>query len=149
MRLPASVPTLLEERQFAARFGRMDGVTAPHVLVAHRRAPVLRLLLTNLEAEGYAVATAATTAACLAAFIASPPDAAVIDAELLRGEAPECAALLRLLLRRRPRILLVSWDTADRRLARTLHDAPFLGRPEEIDAVLAKVRELVGERARV
>jgi hypothetical protein len=43
--------------------------------------------------------------------------------------------------------LLISWDPDDWRLARALKDAPFLSRPDDVDQLLGRVRELVAAPA--
>lgn len=120
----------------------------PRVLVAHRRAPVQRMIRTNLEADGLAVATASTPSACLTLLRSGPIDALVVDADLIRTDSPESRALRRYLLRTHTPTLLVSWDPGDRLLARTLHDALFISRPDNIDLITTSVQRLIAAPAR-
>ena len=117
------------------------------VLVAHRRAPVLRMIRTNLEAERIRTVPAALPSACLAALRSHDVDALVLDADLIRGDVPESAELLRYLLTAAVPTLLLSWDAGDRLLARSLHDAPFISRPDDIEQVLDQVQRLLGAPA--
>ena len=122
--------------------------TPRHVLVAHRRAPVLRMIRTNLEADGLDVHTASSPPTCLETLRTRVVDALVLDADLVRGDSLESARLLRYLLATSVPTLVVSWDPADRLLARTLHDAPFINRPDDIDQVLGQVHDLLASGAR-
>lgn len=117
------------------------------VLVAHRRAPVERMIRTNLEAEGIGVLNAPSPAACLSTLRGRDVDALVLDADLVRGDAPESAELLRYLLGRTVPTLLVSWEPSDWLLARSLHDAPFVSRPDDIEQVIGHVQVLLAEAA--
>ena len=117
------------------------------VLVAHRRAPVLRMIRTNLEAERIRAVPSSSPSACLAALLSHDVDALVLDADLIRGDAPESAELLRYLLTAAVPTLLLSWDAGDRLLARSLHDAPFISRPDDIEQVLEQVQHLLGAPA--
>jgi DNA-binding response OmpR family regulator len=121
----------------------------PRVLVAHRRAPIQRMIRTNLEADGLAVATASAQGACLTALRNGDIDVLVLDAELVRDDGGDGSTLLRYLLRARIPILLLSWDPSDRLLARTLHDAPFVSRPDNIDLVTTWVQRLSDAPVRV
>jgi hypothetical protein len=113
------------------------------VLVAHHRAPVQRMLCTTLRADGLAVMGVASPGACLNALRSHPVAALVLDAELLKGERRSSADLFRYLVAGGVPTLLVSWDPDDWRLARALCDAPFLSRPDNVDQLLGRVRELV------
>ena len=113
------------------------------VLVAHRRAPVLRLLRTNLEAEGISVLSAATPPATLATLLSGAVRALVIDAELLRESVPGGPGLLSYLRRAGLPLLLLSWYPADRLLARSLGDARFCSRADDVDQVIGLVRDLL------
>jgi DNA-binding response OmpR family regulator len=117
----------------------------PRVLVAHRRAPIQRMIRTNLEADGLVVATASTPAACLADLNTTIVSALVLDAELIRDDGAEGSALLRFLLDTRTPTLLISWDPGDRLLARTLHNAPFISRPDNIDLITDWIQRLLAE----
>jgi len=116
----------------------------PRVLVAHRRPPVLRMIRTNLEADGLPVRLASTAGACLAALRSGPVDALVLDADLIRTGDRERETLLRYLLQDAVPTLVVSWDPKDHLLARTLHDAPFISRLDNVDRVTACVHDLLG-----
>ena len=118
------------------------------VLVAHARAPVLRLIRTNLEADGLQVETAASAGACLKVLQSAPVGALVLDAQLIQGDARQSASLLRYLLATRVPLLLVSFEPADRSLARTLHGAPFCSRPDDIDGVRELVHGLLASATR-
>ena len=120
----------------------MPEPTSPRVLVAHQRPPVQRLLRTNLRADGYAALGAASPATTLGALRAHGVDALVLDAELIKGDRPESADLLRFLLASAMPTLVISWDPTDRLLARSLRDAPFLSRPDDVDQALRYVCEL-------
>jgi DNA-binding response OmpR family regulator len=120
----------------------MPDRTTPRVLVAHQRPPVQRLLRTNLRADGFAALGASSPATTLTALRAHGVDALVLDAELIKGDRPESADLLRFLLAGATPTLLISWDPTDRLLARSLRDAPFLSRPDDVDEVLQHVRAL-------
>lgn len=115
----------------------------PRVLVAHRRAPVLRMIRTNLEAERIRAVPASSPSACLGALLSHDVDVLVLDADLIRDDAPESAELLRHLLQSAVPTLVVSWDAGDRLLARLLHDAPFISRPDDIEQVLEQVQHLL------
>ena len=118
------------------------------VLVAHHRAPVQRMLCTTLRADGLAVMAAASPSACLKALRAHPVAALILDAELIKGERRSSADLFRFVLAGGVPTLLVSWDPDDWRLARALRDVPFLSRPDDVDQLLGRVRELVAQPAR-
>ena len=121
----------------------MNDAAQARVLVAHQRAPIQRLLCTNLQADGFVVLGAATPGATLNALRSREVVALVLDAELVKGERPESAELFRFLVGAPLPRLLVSWDPDDWRLARSLRDAPFLSRPDNVDQVVSRVRELV------
>jgi DNA-binding response OmpR family regulator len=121
----------------------MQDFSRPRVLVAHHRAPVQRMLCTSLRAEGLAVMAAASPSACLNALRAHGIAAVVLDAELIKGARRSSADLFRFLVNGGVPTLLVSWDPDDWRLARALKDAPFLSRPDDVDQLLGRVRELV------
>ena len=113
------------------------------VVIAHRRAPVLRMIRANLEAEGIAVDAVMTATACTAALAAHETRALVLDADLVRDTVPGGEALLAHLRRVAPPVLLLSWDPADRSIARQLGDAPFLSRPDDIDRVVDMIHGLL------
>lgn len=100
------------------------------------------MIRTNLEADGLAVATASTQRACLTTLRTGDIGVLVLDAELVRDDGADGSTLLRYLLRARIPTLLLSWDPVDRLLARTLHDAPFISRPDNIDSVTTWVQRL-------
>jgi DNA-binding response OmpR family regulator len=120
------------------------------VLVAHRRVAVLRMLCANLRAEGLAVRSLSSGASCLAALRESALDALVLDADLLRDGMPDGAALATAVREGSPPVLLISFDPADRVLARSLGHVPFVSRPDNIDEVTRLVQDLVavGQRRR-
>lgn len=120
----------------------MDAAASSLVLVAHRRAPVQRLIRTNLDAEGFDVAVVATAASALALLRGGTGSVVVLDADLIRGDTPDQALLRSWLLSNRLPLLLVSSDPADRLLARALGDAPFLSRPDDVEKVCAIVHRL-------
>jgi len=122
---------------------RMQDFSRPRVLVAHHRAPVQRMLCTTLRADGLAVMAAASPGACLNALRAHGIAALILDAEMLKGARRSSADLFRFLLTNGVPTLLISWDPDDWRLARALKDAPFISRPDDVDQVLGRVRELV------
>jgi hypothetical protein len=101
------------------------------------------MIRTNLEADGLVVATASTPAACLADLHTTIVSALVLDAELVRDDGDDGSALLHFLLDARIPTLLISWDPSDRLLARTLHDAPFICRPDNIDLITDWVQHLL------
>jgi len=103
------------------------------------------MIRTNLEADGLVVATASTPAACLADLNTTIVSALVLDAELIRDDGAEGSALLRFLLDTRTPTLLISWDPGDRLLARTLHNAPFISRPDNIDLITDWIQRLLAE----
>ena len=121
----------------------MQDVSRPRVLVAHHRAPVQRMLCTTLRADGLAVMAAASPSACLNALRAHGVAALILDAELIKGARRSSADLFRIIITSGVPTLLLSWDPDDWRLARALKDAPFLSRPDDVDQVLGRVRELV------
>lgn len=103
------------------------------------------MIRTNLEADGLVVATASTPAACIADLHATDVSALVLDAELVRDDDGDGTALLHFLLDASIPTLLLSWDPGDRLLARTLHDAPFISRPDNIDLITDWVQRLLAE----
>jgi DNA-binding response OmpR family regulator len=117
------------------------------VLVAHHRAPVQRMLCTTLRADGFAVMGVASPGACLNALRSFAVAALILDAELLKGERRSSADLFRYLISGGVPTLVVSWDPDDWRLARSLRDAPFLSRPDDVDQLLGSVRVLVARPA--
>jgi hypothetical protein len=102
------------------------------------------MIRTNLEADSLSVVVAATPGACLAVLHSVYVSALVLDADLVRDDGADGSLLLRYLLGRRVPTLLISWDPGDRLLARTLHNAPFISRPDNIDAVRDLVQQLLG-----
>lgn len=126
----------------------MDEGEAGRVGVAHRRVSVLRLLCANLRAEGFAVAPVSSVERCLALLREGTLDALVLDADLLREGMPDGATLAAAVREGAVPLLLVSFDAADRVLARTLGNVPFVSRPDNIDEVMCLVHELLVARPR-
>jgi DNA-binding NtrC family response regulator len=118
------------------------------VVVAHRRAPVLRMLRANLHADGLGVHTTSTAAGCLAALHDETAAALVLDADLLRDDVPYSGALLERLRVAGVPLLIVSFDPADRAIARSLQGARFLCRADDIDEVLRLVHHLLADSVR-
>ena len=113
------------------------------VIVAHRRAPIVRMLRANLEAEGIRVETTATATGCLTALRAHRRAALVLDADLVRETTPGGETLFAYLGRAAVPVLLVSHDPADRLMARSLVQAAFLSRADDIDQVMDAVCALL------
>lgn len=114
------------------------------ILIAHRRAPVERVLRSNLQVEGFGVVSAASAGGCLAQLRSAAPAAIIVDAELLRGDSDDSEALLQLLSDGAIPAVLISWDPADHLLARRIGNVPFISRPDDIDRVLGCVHDVVG-----
>jgi DNA-binding response OmpR family regulator len=123
----------------------MNEAQTGRVVVAHRRAPVLRMLHANLRADGFNVDMTATAEGCLAALDGHTA-ALVLDADLLRNDVPYSGALLEYLRGATVPLLLVSFDPADRAIARSIAGARFLSRPDNIDEVLRLVHRLFADR---
>lgn len=115
----------------------------PRVLVAHRRAPIQRMIRTNLEADGLVVATASTPAACLADLQSTIVSTLILDADLIRDDADDGTSLYRFIVESHIPTLLISWDPSDRLLARSLRDAPFISRPDNIELITDWVQRLL------
>lgn len=113
------------------------------VLVAHRRGPVARLIRTNLDAEGYDVAVSATPTGALAVLRTGAACALVLDADLVRGDTPDQALLRSWIISHHIPALVISCEPDDRRLARSIGDAPFLSRPDDVDQICAIVNRLI------
>ena len=116
------------------------------VIVAHRRLPVQRMLRTILETEGLTVRTASTAAEAVLRIQSDAAQALVLDADLVREETLDGAALTAQIERLRLPLLVVSWEPGDRLLARRLHDAPFISRPDDVDRIVDGVRGLLARR---
>ncbi|MGE0545281.1 MAG: hypothetical protein AB7R89_34410 [Dehalococcoidia bacterium] len=101
------------------------------------------MIRTNLEADGLVVATASTPAACLADLQSTIVSTLVLDAELIRDDGDDGSALLRYLIDSYTPTLLISWDPSDRLLARSLHGAPFISRPDNIELITDWVQRLL------
>lgn len=115
----------------------------PLVLVAHRRAPVQRVLRTNLEAEPLFVTTVATATDCLAALRVSQVSALVVDVDLLRETVPDGLLLRSYLVDTGLPSLLLSWNPCDRELARQLGGLSFTTRLDDIERLTDMVRALL------
>ena len=101
------------------------------------------MIRTNLEADGLVVATASTPAACLADLQSTAVSTLILDADLIRDDGDSGSALYHFLVERRTPTLLISWDPGDRLLARSLHDAPFVSRPDNIELISGWVQRLL------
>jgi two-component system, OmpR family, KDP operon response regulator KdpE len=121
----------------------MPGRSQATVVVAHRRPPVLRLVRTNLEAEGFTVHEAATALSCRRLIAGGRADLLVTDADLIRGDSAESARLLAAISLAAVPLIVLSWNPGDRLLARALGNAPFVQRIDDVDDLVARVRELI------
>jgi hypothetical protein len=118
--------------------------SARAVVVAHRRPPVLRMIRTALEVEGARVLVASTASACLAALHTPGVQAGIIDADLLKPEAPRGTVLEHYLRRAGLPLLLLSWEPCDRALARRLM-AAFSSRPDEVEGIIQWLSGVVAQ----
>ena len=115
----------------------------PLVVVAHRRAPVQRVLRTNLEAEPLFVITVATATDCLTALHVSQVSALVVDVDLLRETVPDGLLLRSHVVATGLPSLLLSWNPCDRELARQLGGLAFTTRLDDIERLTDMVRGLL------
>lgn len=111
-------------------------------MVGHRRAPVLRMIRSNLMSRGYHVISSDSAAECITALRTLPLAALVADVGLL---SDGCARgdLLRVELQQtRIPVLLVSFEPSDHILVREFPTASFLNRVDDIDDVVQAVERL-------
>jgi DNA-binding response OmpR family regulator len=113
------------------------------VLVAHRRAPVMRMIRANLTLEQIPVQSVLTASACLAALEEGGIAALVLDADLTRESTPHGPELYHLLQESSLPVLVLSFDPMDRHIARGLHNAPFCSRPDRVDEVVELIQGLL------
>src|SRR3954468_23435469 len=109
---PAFIPTLGRAFPCADRFGEviMRIGAEGRVLVAHRRAPVMRMIRANLALEDIHVQSVLTAAGCLSALEEGGVAALVLDADLTRETTPHGQELYRALQRSRLPVLVLSFD---------------------------------------
>lgn len=101
------------------------------------------MIRTILETEGLTVRTAATAAEALLRIRGDAVRALVLDADLVRDGTLDGAALTAQIEQIGLPLLIVSWEPGDRLLARRLHDAPFISRPDDVDRIVDGVRGLL------
>lgn len=112
------------------------------VLVVHRLASMRRILRLNLESEGMTTVEAATAGECARLLGILRPAAVVLDPQVLHNQDDEGALCARLRELRAP-ILVVSDGPEYRQIARSLGDAPFCNRPDDVERITAAVRALL------
>lgn len=112
------------------------------IMVGHRRAPVLRMIRSNLMSRGYHVITSESAAECTAALRALPLAAMVVDVGLLSDDCARGDLLRAELHRTALPVLLVSFEPSDHVLARAFPTARFLNRVDDIDDVVLAVERL-------
>jgi DNA-binding response OmpR family regulator len=113
------------------------------VLVAHRRAPVMRMIRANLALEQISVQSVLTASACLAALEEGGVAALILDADLTRETTPHGQELYDAVKRSHVPVLVLSFDPMDRQVARGLHNAPFCSRPDRVDEVVELIQGLL------
>jgi hypothetical protein len=122
-----------------------DGAAVP-VLVAHRAAPMRRILRLNLEAVSVPAVEAASAAECLDWLRRHQGAAVVLDPDIFADPADEAAVSALLPALGLP-VLVLSAAPEHRRLARALGDAPFCNRPDDVERVTSAVCSLLsGDR---
>jgi DNA-binding response OmpR family regulator len=112
------------------------------VLVAHRSAPMRRILRLNLEAEQIDTVEAASAWECVQYLRARRPGAVVLDPDILH-EQDDAAVIPGLLRDLGMPLLVLSAEPEHRRTAQLLGGAPFCNRPDDVERVTAAVRELL------
>jgi two-component system response regulator MprA len=114
------------------------------LLLVDDDAPILRMLARTLEAEGYAVESAADGGAALAAVERSLPDAIVLDVTMPGLDGLAVTRRLRAKGLRVPILLLTARDAVHERVAGLDAGADdYLVKPFDADELSARVRALL------
>jgi two-component system, OmpR family, response regulator MprA len=114
------------------------------LLLVDDDAPILRMLARTLEAEGYAVESAADGGAALAAVERSLPDAIVLDVTMPGLDGLAVTRRLRAKGLRVPILLLTARDAVHERVAGLDAGADdYLAKPFDTEELSARVRALL------
>jgi two-component system response regulator MprA len=117
---------------------------AEALLLVDDDAPILRMLARTLEAEGYAVESAADGGAALAAVERSLPDAIVLDVTMPGLDGLAVTRRLRAKGLRVPILLLTARDAVHERVAGLDAGADdYLAKPFDTEELSARVRALL------
>jgi two-component system KDP operon response regulator KdpE len=115
-------------------------MSGARILVVDDERQILRALSTSLRAAGYAVDTAETAAAALAAAAMRPPDAVILDLVLPDGTGTEVCRELRT-WSSAPEIVLSAVDDEHEKIAALDAGADdYVTKPVGIDELLARLR---------
>src|SRR6201986_5203509 len=118
------------------------------LLLVDDDAPILRMLARTLEAEGYAVESAADGGAALAAVERNVPDAIVLDVSMPGLDGLSVTRRLRAKGLRVPILLLTARDAVHERVAGLDAGADdYLVKPFDVDELSARVRAMLRRNA--